>query len=236
MEKCDPPANFAISDLKTLILLLQSPDPPICVQALEALTKYAEHRKSFPTNQFDFNSNQDSKHRVKLLGLGIMNSLLKLTSSKEIDRLILSAAEIHVEMRRRDLLETIVSLLATQEPPEVQDEAAFTIANLAKDFALKADIRKAGGVKALVKLLPSTDPDVKKNVALALSSLLEDCKPDFAIPLLTSFFISVTNRSEIRYVNGLAPLLELLGADFPEIQENTLMSLILSAEDRMYKI
>ncbi|KAI9350808.1 armadillo-type protein [Obelidium mucronatum] len=158
-----------------------------------------------------------------------MKSLIGLTSSKEISIKKAAAAciaastelaEIHPEMRKKELLETVVSLLAVDEPPEVQDEAAFTVANLARDFALKSDIRKAGGIKALVKLLPSTDPDVKKNVALALSSLLED----------------FTNRSEIRYVNGLAPLLELLGADFPEIQENTLMSLILSAEDHANRV
>jgi hypothetical protein len=40
----------------------------------------------------------------------------------------------------------------------------------------KADIRKAGGMKALVRLLDSQDPDVKKNVAYALSTILEDCK------------------------------------------------------------
>ncbi|KAJ3226738.1 Armadillo repeat-containing protein 3 [Chytriomyces hyalinus] len=123
-------------------------------------------------------------------------------------------------MRKKELLETLVSLLAVEEPPEVQDEAAFAISNLAKDFALKSEIRKAGGIKALVKLLPAHDPDVKKNTALALSSLLED----------------FTNRSEIRYVNGLAPLLELLGAEFPEIQENTLMSLILCAEDQSNRV
>ncbi|KAI8620779.1 armadillo-type protein [Chytriomyces sp. MP71] len=123
-------------------------------------------------------------------------------------------------MRKKELLETLVGLLSIEEPPEVLDEAAFALSNLAKDFALKAEIRKAGGIKALVKLLPSPDPDVKKNVALALSSLLED----------------FTNRAEIRYVNGLAPLLELLGAEFLEIQENTLMSLILSAEDQANRV
>jgi Armadillo/beta-catenin-like repeat len=39
----------------------------------------------------------------------------------------------------------------------------------------KADIRKSGGIRALVKLLDSVDPDVKKSAALALSSLLDDC-------------------------------------------------------------
>ncbi|KAJ3207343.1 Eukaryotic translation initiation factor 2B, subunit 4 delta, 67kDa, partial [Entophlyctis luteolus] len=171
----------------------------------------------------------DSKRRVQLLGLNILRPLLGLTSSKETAIKKAAAAciaattelaEIHNEMRKKELLETIVSLLSPDEPAEVQDEAAFALANLAKDFSIKAEIRKVGGIKALVKLLPSTDPDVRKNVALALSLLMED----------------FSNRTEIRYVNGLGPLLELLGEEFPEIQENTLMSLILSAEDHANRI
>jgi hypothetical protein len=42
--------------------------------------------------------------------------------------------------------------------------------------ANKADIRKSGGIRALIRVLESTDPDVKKNAGLALSNLLEDCK------------------------------------------------------------
>jgi hypothetical protein len=107
-------------------------------------------------------------------------------------------AELHAEMRKRELIDTLVGLLVPEEVPEVQDEAAFAISNLAKDckmgffkiiqrwltrcikkinkVANKADIRKAGGMKMLVKLLESSDPDVKKNAALALSIILEDCK------------------------------------------------------------
>ncbi|TPX73442.1 hypothetical protein CcCBS67573_g05291 [Chytriomyces confervae] len=214
VSQCDPPAAFGISDVRTLILLLQSPDQVVCLQALDSLIKFAE---------------KGSKYRVQLLNSNILKPLLNLTTSKDmaIKKATVACiaastelAEIHAEMRKKELLETLVSLLAVEEPPEVQDEAAFAISNLAKDFALKSEIRKAGGIKALVKLLPVHDPDVKKNTALALSSLLED----------------FTNRSEIRYVNGLAPLLELLGAEFPEIQENTLMSLILCAEDQSNRV
>jgi ribosomal protein L5 len=40
----------------------------------------------------------------------------------------------------------------------------------------KADIRKSGGIRALIRVLESPDPDVKKNAGLALSNLFEDCK------------------------------------------------------------
>ncbi|KAJ3331022.1 Eukaryotic translation initiation factor 2B, subunit 4 delta, 67kDa [Blyttiomyces sp. JEL0837] len=206
--QCDP-TTFIITDVRTLILLLASPDPPTCIAATEALTKIAEVA---------------SAKRVQLLNLNILKPLMGLTSSKEVGikkaavaciAAVTELNELHPDMRKKELIDTLIGLLALEEPPEVQDEAAFALANLAKDFANKADIRKAGGMKALVKLLDAADPDVKKNSALALASVLED----------------FSNRSEIRYVNGLASLLELLGSEFQEIQENALISLIHSAED-----
>ena len=40
---------------------------------------------------------------------------------------------MHPEIRNKDLLATMISLLAVTEPVEVQDEAAFSLAFLAKD-------------------------------------------------------------------------------------------------------
>ncbi|KAJ3414205.1 Eukaryotic translation initiation factor 2B, subunit 4 delta, 67kDa [Chytridiales sp. JEL 0842] len=212
-RKCEA-TTFAISDVRTLILLLQSPESSICVAAIEAITKFAEG---------------SSRHRTQILNLGLLKSLLALTSSKDaaIKKASVACiaastelAELHPEMRKKELIDTLISLLSPEEVPEVQDEAAFALANLAKDFGNKADIRKAGGMKALVRLLDSQDPDVKKNVAYALSTILED----------------FNNRSEIRYVNGLAPLLELLGSEFTEVQENSLIGLIHSAEDAANRV
>jgi hypothetical protein len=68
---------------------------------------------------------------------------------------------------------------------------------------MKAEIRKAGGIQILVKLMDNPDPDVKKNCAVALLSCIDD----------------FVNRAEIRYVKGLRPLLELLVSDHTEVQD-----------------
>lgn len=83
--------------------------------------------------------------------------------------------EIHPDLRKKDLIDVLISCLSLSQISEVQDEAAFALANLSKDFANKADIRKAGGIRALIRVLECPDPDVKKNAALALSTLLDDC-------------------------------------------------------------
>ncbi len=88
--------------------------------------------------------------------------------------------EIHPDLRKRDLIDVLISCLSSNQISEVQDEAAFALANLAKDFANKADIRKSGGIRALIRVLDSPDPDVKKNAGLALATLLDDCVFYFA--------------------------------------------------------
>ncbi|KAL2916491.1 hypothetical protein HK105_203924 [Polyrhizophydium stewartii] len=205
---CEP-TQIGVADVRTLILLLASPEPSVCAVAIDALTKYADVAV---------------KHRMQLLNLNVVRPLMELTLSR--DAAVKKAAvaclaavtemnETHQDMRRRDLMEVLITTLSREDSVEIQDEAAFALANLAKDFSNKADIRKSGGIKALVKLLESPDPDVKKNAALALSTLLDD----------------FSNRAEIRYVNGLGPLLDLLASEFPEVQENALQSLIRCAED-----
>jgi hypothetical protein len=41
--------------------------------------------------------------------------------------------EPHPDLRKRDLIEVLIASLATDDVSEVQDEAAFALANLAKD-------------------------------------------------------------------------------------------------------
>jgi hypothetical protein len=87
----------------------------------------------------------------------------------------------------------------------------------------KADIRKSGGIKALVKLLDSPDPDVKKSAALALSCLLDDC-------IIINLNI-VANRTEIRAINGINPLLDLISCEYLEVQEYCLQCILRCSED-----
>ena len=41
--------------------------------------------------------------------------------------------EFHEDLRRRDLIDALISSLSSSQVSEVQDEAAFALANLAKD-------------------------------------------------------------------------------------------------------
>jgi len=209
-------ATIGVSDIRTLLILLESPEPAITLTALDSLTKYAE---------------QAQKNRVNLLNSDITRILFKRITAQPTNPDIKRASiacfaastevlEAHADMKRKDVIEGLIRLLGPDESVEVHDEAAFALANCAKDFGNKAMIRKCGGIKALFNLLESVDPDVKKNAALALASVLED----------------FSNRSEIRYLGGLPAIVELLSSEFREIQSNALLSVIRCAEDHCNRI
>ncbi|KAI8841658.1 armadillo-type protein [Chytriomyces cf. hyalinus JEL632] len=170
-KQCDPPAAFGISDVRTLILLLQSPDQVVCLQALDSLIKFGQ---------------KGSKYRVQLLNSNILKPLLNLTSSKDmaIKKATVACiaasteiAEIHAEMRRKELFETLVSLLAAEEPPEVQDEAAFAISNLAKDFKTRNKIKAQEAIGGVLRLLTLEDCQTLVNACDCIANLAETVSP-----------------------------------------------------------
>ncbi|KAJ3275049.1 Armadillo repeat-containing protein 3 [Terramyces sp. JEL0728] len=177
--------NARITDVRTLILLLNSMEPTVLISALDGLSKFAEINK--------------------IIKKGAVTCIAAITE----------VAEIHVDMKRKDLLEALVLVLNHEDSVEILDEAAFAIANVSKDFGNKAEIRKIGGIAALVKALDINDPDVKKSAAMAIHSLIDD----------------FTNRSELRYVKGLRPILDLLTSEYPEVQEYSFKCLSKAAED-----
>ena len=161
--------SFNVSNIKTLLLLTTSPETQVASSALDSLTRFAD---------------LNSKNRLFLLNSNLVNALLPLLISKDLSIKKSSIAciaaatqvsEVHSDMKRIDLIQILISLISIDEPPEVADEAAFALANCAVDFSNKALVRKYGGIKALISILDSPDPDVKKNSALALASVLEDC-------------------------------------------------------------
>lgn len=68
----------------------------------------------------------------------------------------------------------MVSLLKPEQPVEVQDEAATVISYLAFNVGRRQEIYREDGLKALIQLLASPDPDVKKSVTQSLDTLLQD--------------------------------------------------------------
>jgi hypothetical protein len=127
LDPCEA-IQIKISDVKSLTILLQSPDPQICTAALIGLTAFSE---------------QGVKQKTRILSTpGMIKTLLELTKSKD-KRIIMSSvgllsvlsdnAEVHPDMKRKELLEALMVVLHTEEQPEILDEAAACIANISRD-------------------------------------------------------------------------------------------------------
>ena len=157
---------------------------------------------------------------VKLLLDSCASNELHVRKSAVVCLSILSGPNannsVHIDLKSRDVIAALVDILGRDDSMEIQEECAYTLANLSRDHGNKIDIRKCGGVKILVRLLESLDPDVKKNVALTLCSVLDDH----------------ASKTDFRNLNGIKPLMELLASDFAEIQEPALNCLIRCSEDR----
>jgi len=202
--------NIPICDPETLISLLDSSDTAVCNMALEYLTKFAEI---------------SPQQKLLLLDYNILDHLCTLVNSEDVNikknaftclSITTELDEPHEKMRDHQFLELLLNVLKKKdEQVEIIEEAAYTIANLAKDFAWKAEIRKSGGMKLLVPYLEAQDPDIKKNVTYAIASLLED----------------IGCRTEIRLVGGIPLLIELLNTEYPEILENVITCITKCAED-----
>jgi HEAT repeat protein len=109
----------------------------------------------------EYPSNIAPKNRTQLLGLRITKPLIELCQSKDViirkaavaciaaitessnhssfaweilpAKLILDLDETHPDLRKKDLIEVLISSLSVKEAAEVQDEAAYALSNLAKD-------------------------------------------------------------------------------------------------------
>jgi hypothetical protein len=128
--------QVGINDIKTLLILLSSPDQAITLTSLESLTKHAEI---------------SSKNRLSLLNAGITPILFSLIKKSDNPTLLpvrkasvacfaatSEVAEAHADMKLRvPVIEGLVRLLeGKDEAIEVKDEAAFALANCAKDCKL----------------------------------------------------------------------------------------------------
>jgi hypothetical protein len=202
--------NIPISDAETLISLLDSNDNAVCNTSLEYLTKFAEISPQQKILLLDYNILERLCTLVNSTDQNIKkNAFTCISITTELD-------EPHEKMRDPQFLKLLLDVLKKKdEQVEITEEAIYTIANLAKDFSWKAEIRKSGGMKLLVPYLEAQDPDIKKNATYAIGLLLED----------------IGCRTEIRLVGGIPLLIELLNTEYPEILENVIICLTKCAED-----
>ncbi|XP_073485866.1 armadillo repeat-containing protein 3 [Aquarana catesbeiana] len=188
---------------ETAVLMLQSPEEEILRKACDALYKFAQ---------------KGDENKVTLLGLGAVESLSKLISHEDktvrrnavmVCGIMAAHNDVRKLMRKLDIIPSLIARLVPEEEVVVHEFATLCLAHMATDYSNKAKIFELNGLEHLIRLLGSTDPDVKKNSVECIYLLAQDFQ----------------TRSAVCENNAVPPLLELLRSDYPVIQHLALKAL-----------
>ncbi|XP_075067327.1 armadillo repeat-containing protein 3 [Mixophyes fleayi] len=188
---------------ETAVLMLQSPEEEILAKTCDALYKFA---------------GKGDENKLKLLGLGALESLSKLISheDKTVRRnatMVCGIMASHNDVRRLiqklDIIPLLIARLAPEEEVVVHEFATLCLAYMAMEYTSKARIFDLNGLEHLIRLLGSPDPDVQKNSVECIYLLAQDFQ----------------SRSAICEQNAVPPLLGLLTSDYPAIQLLSLKAL-----------
>ncbi|MCJ8745703.1 hypothetical protein PDJAM_G00133410 [Pangasius djambal] len=194
----------------TVILMLQSPEEEVLVKALEAIRRFAEN---------------GDENRSSLMALGAVEPLTCLithddktvcTNAFMALGVMVSDNDVKRLIKKLNIIPSIISKLAPEEDVIVHEFATLLLAHLSVDITCKVQIFHHDGLEPLLRLLSSSDPDVKKNSVECIYNLVQE----------------VSSRVAVHKLNGLPPLLELLGSEFPIIQQFALRTLESISTDR----
>ncbi|TRZ00312.1 hypothetical protein DNTS_009909 [Danionella cerebrum] len=204
------PLSIESKTAATAILMLNSPEEEVLAKACEAIHKYAE---------------KGDENKQALMRLGAIEPLSRLISHE--DRIVrrnsvmalgvmASNNEVKNGLKPLDVIPAILSRLSPEENVVVHEFATLCLTSLSVDYFFKIQIFDHKGLEALLQLLSSSDPDVKKNSVECIFNLVQD----------------LPNRAAVHRLNGLSPLLELLRSEFPVIQRFALRTIEMITIDR----
>ncbi|XP_062841883.1 armadillo repeat-containing protein 3 isoform X2 [Trichomycterus rosablanca] len=194
----------------TVVLMLSSPEEEVLTKACEAIYRFAE---------------KGDENRSSLLALGAVEPLTCLISheDKTVRRYAVMALGVMASnndvkklMKKLNIIPSVISRLAPEEDVVIHEFGTLCLASLSVDFTCKVQIFDHDGLQALIRLLSSPDPDVKKNSVECVYNLVQES----------------SCRVAVRELSGLAPLLELLSSEFPVIQQLALRTLASISTDR----
>ncbi|XP_010177167.1 PREDICTED: armadillo repeat-containing protein 3-like, partial [Mesitornis unicolor] len=193
----------------TVVLMLSSPEEEVLAKACEALYKFAS---------------KGDENKVTLLGLGAVEHLHKLISHEDpivrrnaimVFGIMASNYDVKKLLRELDVTNSLISQLAPEEDTVIHEFATLCLSHMTVEYATKVQIFEQGGLEPLIRLLGSSDPDVKKNSAECIYHLVQDFQ----------------SCAAARALNVIPPLLELLKSEYPVIQLLALKTLEVMSKD-----
>uniref|UniRef100_A0A8C6MU55 Armadillo repeat containing 3 n=1 Tax=Mus spicilegus TaxID=10103 RepID=A0A8C6MU55_MUSSI len=167
------PLTIESKKAATVVLMLKSPEEDILAKACEAIYKFAL---------------KGEENKATLLELGAVEPLTKLLTHED------------KTVRRNAMM--IFGILASNKEVVIHEFASLCLANMSVEYTGKVQIFEHGGLEPLIRLLSSSDPDVKKNSIECIYNLVQDFQC----------------RTTLQELNAIPPILELLRSEYPIIQ------------------
>ncbi|XP_057643454.1 armadillo repeat-containing protein 3 isoform X5 [Chionomys nivalis] len=190
------PLTIEIKKAATVVLMLNSPEEEILAKACEAIYKFAL---------------KGEENKATLLELGAVEPLTKLLTHKDkvvrrnatmIFGILTSNSDVKKLLRELEVMNSVIAQLAPEEEVVIHEFASLCLANMSVEYTGKVQIFEHGGLKPLIRLLSSPDPDVKKNSIECIYNLVQDFQC----------------RTTLQELNAIPPILELLKSEYPIIQ------------------
>ncbi|XP_064385237.1 armadillo repeat-containing protein 3-like [Halichondria panicea] len=160
--------EVSTSNPRTVLLMLDSPEPVVVCKACEVMHKFIE---------------KSDANCTELNNLGAVCPLVNLLSSpdkavRSFSVICLASMARNAEVRlillkKCDCIPPLLALCTPDEELMTQERASFTITHLAGDYTFKVKLLQNSAQDQLVKLALSTDPDVKRNCIKSLSLMAE---------------------------------------------------------------
>ncbi|XP_031224975.1 armadillo repeat-containing protein 3 isoform X1 [Mastomys coucha] len=190
------PLTIESKKAATVVLMLKSPEEDILAKACEAIYKFAL---------------KGEENKATLLELGAVEPLTKLLTHEDkvvrrnammIFGILASNSDVKKLLRELEVMNSVIAQLSPEEEVVIHEFASLCLANMSVEYTGKVQIFEHGGLEPLIRLLGSSDPDVKKNSIECIYNLVQDFQC----------------RSTLQELNAIPPILELLKSEYPIIQ------------------
>ncbi|XP_036914022.1 armadillo repeat-containing protein 3-like [Sturnira hondurensis] len=204
------PLTIESKNVATVVLMLNSPEEEILAKACEAIYKFAL---------------KGEENKSTLLELGAVETLTKLLTHEDkivrrnatmIIGILVSNNDVKKLLRELDVMNSVIAQLAPEEEVVIHEFASLCLANMSAEPTSKVQILEHGGLKPLIRLLSSPDPDVKKNSIECVYNLVQDFQC----------------RAMLQELNAIPSILELLKSEYPVIQLLALKTLDVITNDK----
>ncbi|XP_037693768.1 armadillo repeat-containing protein 3 isoform X2 [Choloepus didactylus] len=208
-KKFDP-LTIESKKAATVVLMLNSPEEEILAKACEAIYRFAL---------------KGEENKATLLELGAVEPLTKLLTHEDkivrrnatmIFGILASNNDVKKLLRELDVMNSVIAQLAPEEEVVIHEFASLCLANMSAEYTSKVQIFAQGGLEPLIRLLGSSDPDVKKNSIECIYNLAQDFQC----------------RTALQELNAIPPILDLLKSEYPIIQLLALKTLGVVTNDK----